>query len=431
MRVAIVSSGFLPVIDGVTVSLYERLKVLSGLGHEVLVLCPEYGSLEAVYPNWRAFVGEVLPGVRVVGLPSEPFMGVGFERNLSGRAREVVNRELAAFGPVLVHVDEPDRIFLGMLRAVGVDYAKGQGIPCVGFYHTNFIDYIEDFLPLPKSPVWKPFSRRVVAGVQWFSMLFIRPVFHAYDAVLVSSGAAQARLQALGVRNVVCDRYLGVDVDRFLAQQRSPDFFQKTYGIEGVGNKVTLTFLGRLTPDKGWQFTLRALRAWVKDPANAELKDQVAFIVAGEGPLRDEIAATLQKIGLAVHFLGRIAPGAVPALLKNSDVHVTTSEKETLGLTVLEAFAAGIPVVAPAAGGVATLVRDGKNGLLFAPQDVAGFGRVLSRLVRDGALREVMGQRGQQTVMAYRWEKVVGNLVKTWERQIALSKGDLPLSAKR
>ncbi|MEL6903695.1 MAG: hypothetical protein AAFP07_22400, partial [Cyanobacteria bacterium J06606_4] len=61
----------------------------------------------------------------------------------------------------------------------------------------------------------------------------------------------------------------------------------------------------------------------------------------------------------------------------------------------------------------------------------AGFGRVLSRLVRDGALREVMGQRGQQTVMAYRWEKVVGNLVKTWERQIALSKGDLPLSAKR
>ncbi|MEL6261463.1 MAG: glycosyltransferase [Cyanobacteria bacterium J06626_6] len=426
MRVAIVASGFLPVVDGVTVSLYERLKVLSGLGHEVLVLCPDYRVIEAVYPSWREYQGKILPGVQVVGLPSERFMGVEFERNLTVGARGQLYRELAEFGPDLVHVDEPDRIFLGMLQAVGVGYAREKRIACVGFYHTNFIDYIEDFLPLPKVAL----SKQVVRGMQWFSMLFIRPVFHAYDAVLVSSGVAQERLRQLGVRNVVCDRYLGVAVEAFENAQRESDYFRKAHGLKGIEDRLKITFLGRLTPDKGWRFTLRALTAWVADPANADWVRRVVLIVAGEGELRGEIAESLQGLGLTVHFLGRVAPEAVPALLKNSDIHVTASEKETLGLTVLEAFAAGIPVVAPAAGGVATLVRDGENGLLFASQSVAAFGQALSRLVVDGALREAMGQQGRQAVMAYRWESVVANLVKTWERQIARSNRDLRIHSK-
>ncbi|MGB3790404.1 MAG: glycosyltransferase, partial [Phormidesmis sp.] len=147
MKIAIISSGFLPVVDGVTVSLFQRVRALSKLGHQVLILCPDYQAVASVYPDWRDYQGEILPGVRVVNLPSEPFMGVEFERNLSGKANRLLNQELAAFEPDIVHVDEPDRIFLGLLKAPGVAYAKQHNIPCVGFYHTNFIDYIEDFLP--------------------------------------------------------------------------------------------------------------------------------------------------------------------------------------------------------------------------------------------------------------------------------------------
>lgn len=409
MKIAIISSGFLPVVDGVTVALYQRLRVLSELKHEVLVLCPDYAPVESVYPHWRDYLGEVLPGVRVVGLPSEPFMGVAFERNLSGKANRLLQRELAAFNPDIVHVDEPDRIFLGMLKAPGVAYARAKNVPCVGFYHTNFIDYIEDFLPLPGG---------AIAFLQWLSMLFIRPVFHAYDATLVSSLAAEDRLHRLKVCNVVCDRFLGVDLDTFEAQERQPDFFQTQYGIDGLENKVKLVFLGRLTPDKGWRFTLRALAAWAKE--NKQLADQVAILVAGDGEMKGEIAEGVRSLGLSAHLFGRIAPEAVPALLINSDVHVTASEKETLGLTVLEAFAAGIPVIAPNAGGVMTLIRDGENGLLFEPGSVVGFGRSLRQLVVNETMRQQMGQQGRQAVAPYDWSVVVGNLLNTWKAHIAL-----------
>ena len=411
MKIAIISSGFLPVVDGVTIALYQRSRILSQLNHQVLILCPDYGAIASTYPNWREYQGEVFLGVRVVNLPSESFMGVKFERNLSGKANRRLEQELEAFDPDLVHVDEPDRLFLGMLKAPGVEYARRKGIPCVGFYHTNFIDYIEDFLPLPGF---------LIRGLQWFSMLFIRPVFHAYDVILVSSPVAEQRLRSLGVRNVLGDRYLGVDVKAFQTPSRRADFFQTEYGISELQDKVKLVFLGRLTPDKGWQFTLRALANWVQQPENASLVGQIALIVAGDGELCTEIKAKLQATNLPVHLLGRIAPEAVPALLVNSDIHITASEKETLGLTVLEAFAAGIPVIAPDAGGVMTHLENGENGLLFEPQNVASFGKALSTLVADAEKRQRMGENGREAIAPYDWDKVVANLVNTWKTRIFL-----------
>ena len=411
MKVAIISSGFLPVVDGVTVTLYQRVQVLSQLGHQVIVLCPNYEAIESVYPNWRNYQGEVLPGVRVVNLPSESFMGVKFERNMSGRANKQLQQELEAFEPDIVHVDEPDRLFLGLHKAPGVAYAKRKGIPCVGFYHTNFIDYIEDFLPLPTF---------FIRGLQWFSMLFIRPVFHAYDAILVSSPMAEKRLHELGVRNVLCDRFLGVDVKTFQSQQKSPNFFQTEFDISGLQDKVKLVFLGRLTPDKGWKFTLQAISDWARQPENAQLTKQIAIIVAGEGELRTDIKTELQAANLPAYLLGRIAPEAVPALLANSDIHITASEKETLGLTVLEAFAAGIPAIAPNAGGVTTHIQDGENGLLFEPQNIDSFGNALSALVGDVEKRQRMGANGQKAIAPYDWDEVVANLVNTWKTRIFL-----------
>lgn len=409
MKIAIISSGFFPVVDGVTVALYQRLRVLSRLGYQVLVLCPDYGSLEALYPGWREFQGDILPGVRVVNLPSEPFMGVEFERNMSRQARHLLHQELVAFGPKLIHVDEPDRLFLGLRQAPGVAYAREHGIPCVGFYHTNFIDYIEDFVPLPGA---------LIAVMQWAAMLVIRPVFNAYDAILVSSPVTQARVQQLGLRHVVCDRLLGVNLTKFKCLQRQPDFFKTQYQIDVPGDAIILTFVGRLTPDKGWRFTLKAFADWVKRSNSEDWIQRVVLMIAGDGELRDEVYQGLQTSGLQVHMLGRIAPNAVPALLVNSDLHVTTSEKETLGLTVMEAFAAGIPVLAPDAGGVTTLMRPEQNGLLFQPQDTVSFGQSLTRLLADQAWREHLGQQGQQDMAEYSWDVVVNKLLNIWQQEI-------------
>ncbi|MEO0739828.1 MAG: glycosyltransferase [Cyanobacteria bacterium J06649_12] len=424
MRIAIIASGFRPVVDGVTVALYHRLRLLSQWGHEILLLCPDYEPLATLYPRWRDYLGEIFPGVQVMRLPSEPFMGVAFERNLSRQAQKPLQQALAEFEPTLIHVDEPDRIFLGLLKAPGVAYARAHGIPCVGFYHTNFIDYLEDYLvealPLLNAQgVGRRLKRPAVAIAQWFSMLFIRPVFHAYDVILVSCAATQTRLEQLRVRNLYPGQFLGVDASAFDQVTRHSDFFERVYALPDISSKLTLMFLGRLTPDKGWHFTLRALADWVHHPSNAPLLDQVVVIVAGDGAMRDVIQSTLKDLGLRAYFLGRIAPEAVPALLVNSDIHITTSEKETLGLTVLEALCAGIPAIAPRAGGVVTHIQDGTNGRLYAPQSSKSFGQALSELVTDAPKRRQMGERGKQAAARYDWKTAVQTLLNTWQTQIA------------
>jgi len=423
MKIAIIASGFRPVVDGVTVALTHRLRLLSQWGHEVLLLCPDYEPIAELYPQWRDYLGEVFPGVQVVRLPSEPFMGVAFERNLSHRAQQPLQQALADFEPELIHVDEPDRIVLGLLKAPGAAYAKAQGIPCVGFYHTNFIDYIEDYLVealplLDNQGMGHRIKKPAVAIAQWFSMLFIRPVFHAYDSILVSCEPTQARLKQLRIRNLHQGQFLGVEVSTFQQAVRQSNFFEQNYDLPNMASKIKLTFLGRLTPDKGWHFTLRALSDWVRHPANIAWLDKIVIVVAGDGVLRSLIASTMEELELNAYFLGRIAPEAVPALLVNSDIHITTSEKETLGLTVLEALCAGIPAIAPRAGGVVTHIQNGHNGLLYEPQNSKSFGQALTALVSNPTKREQMGKRGQQRAAHYRWETAVQNLLNTWQAQI-------------
>ncbi|NEP08256.1 MAG: glycosyltransferase family 4 protein, partial [Okeania sp. SIO4D6] len=143
-----------------------------------------------------------------------------------------------------------------------------------------------------------------------------------------------------------------------------------------------------------------------------------AIIIVGDGPMRDEISNRLTKLTKNVYLLGRVPPENIPNILKNSDFHVTASEKETRGLTVLEAFAAGIPVVAPQAGGVMENIQDGWNGLLFKPRNQENFCEKLKLLIEDSNLRIQMGINAKESVVKYSWDNAVANLVKIWQEQI-------------
>lgn len=116
MKIAIITSGFLPVVDGVTVADFNRMKKLSQWGHQVRVFCPDYSSLASVYPNWQDYTGEILPNIEVVNLPSDAFMGLDFERNVSWRARPYLMQSLEEFQPDILHVDEPERLSVGLLQ---------------------------------------------------------------------------------------------------------------------------------------------------------------------------------------------------------------------------------------------------------------------------------------------------------------------------
>jgi glycosyltransferase involved in cell wall biosynthesis len=409
MKIAIIASGFLPVIDGVTVSGWQRLRKLSEWGHQVLFFCPDYSALKTVYPDWENYTGEILPGVRVVSLTSNGLMGLGFDRNVAFSSYPVLLKELQTFQPDIIHVDEPERLFLGFLRVPGVGYAKSVNIPCISFYRTNFIEYVDDFFSLPS------FVNSIIKII--FRRIFIF-IYSSYNATLVSSRVTYEKVAKMGFGNVEYANLLGFDVDGFQPALREANFFDARYQKSNLDSKIKLIFLGRLTPDKGWKFTIDALSC-LRQIIDIQ---EVAIIVAGDGPMRNEILVRLDELGYAAHFLGRIAPNQVPSLLANCEIHVTTSEKETRGLTVLEAFAAGIPVLAPRKGGVIENIQDGKNGFLYNPGDQTDFLKKLKCLIHDQALRGEMGKNGRESVLNYSWDYTVKNLVEIWENQIEVQK---------
>lgn len=406
MKIAIISSGFLPLVDGVTVTLLNRLHKLSQNGHQVLLFCPDYSPLEKVYLDWKDYTGNILPGVRVVNLSSESFMGLDFERNVTGKSYQIVLQELQKFQPDIIHVDEPERLFTGFMRIPGVDFAKRARIPCVSFFHTNLLEYGKDYFSTPSvvDAIIKAVLKRPLT---W--------IYNSYDITLVASSVTHKKLSKMGIHNLVKGDLLGFDAARFHPELREERFFEKKYGLLDITQKVKLIFLGRLTPDKGWRFTMNTFSKFAQDVNFGN----IALIIAGDGSMRDEITKRLGNLTPNVYLLGRIHPNDVPALLANSDIHVTNSEKETRGLTVLEASAAGIPVIAPRAGGLTDSIQDGCNGFLFNPQNQDDFVKKLKLLIDNPTLRQTMGAKGREYVARYSWDNAIENLLKIWEEQIA------------
>ncbi|OKH26160.1 glycosyl transferase family 1 [Hydrococcus rivularis NIES-593] len=406
MKIAIISSGFFPVVDGVTVTLINRIYRLSKDGHQVLLLCPDYSSLEKIYPNWRKYTGNILPGVKVINLPSNSLMGLNFERNVTKQSYQIVLEKLHEFQPDIIHVDEPERLFVGFLKTPGVDFAKKNHLPCISFFHTNFLEYGKDYF---STPAWLDII------LKWIFQLPLAWIYNQYDATLVSSSITAQKLSRMGIKNVVRGSFLGIDLAQFNRDLRREQFFEDRYNISDIAQKVKLVFLGRLTPDKGWKFTINA---WFEMANKVDFKN-IAVIIAGDGSMRDEIAKQLGKLTPNLYFLGRIPHEDVPALLVNCDIHITTSEKETKGLTILEAFAAGIPAIAPRAGGISDSIQDGWNGFLYEPQNCDDFTKKLKQLIDDPNLRKIMGARGRDYIVEYSWDNAVKNLLQIWEEKIA------------
>jgi len=402
MKIAIITSGCLPGLDGVTIVVRERCRRLSAWGHQVLLIGPDYQPVAKYFPDWQKYVGEIEPGVVCVSVPCGAFFGVEWERNPYPSSHPALERHLDAFRPDVIHVDEPERLAFGYLRRPGLSYARRHGIPALAFYHTNFIDYAPDFLGILPHPVVRAVQHAAKPALSW--------VYNAYAATFVSSAVTADRLARQGFRNLVAGVFNGVDTRAFAPRERDPGFFANTYGLRNVDDRVKLLFVGRLTPDKGWAFTNRVIPAL----ANAVGCERLAVIIAGGGELEDQIRAELGAHLDSVHLLGRVAPGNMAALYGHSDVHVSSSRKETLGLTAIEAFASGIPVVAPRAGGFLDTVRHGENGFLFQPEDIQDFIRLMQPLIESADLRRRIGARAVEGVLGFDWDRTIGN----WFREL-------------
>jgi hypothetical protein len=126
MKIALISSTFLPIHDGVSLTIFERLKKLSETGHSVLFLVSSYAEIAHVYPNWSDYIGNIFPRVKVVALPSKGWMGIEQERNPQRQSLSIINEALVDFKPEIIQVEEPERLWSTLFTLPGLSYAKEQ-----------------------------------------------------------------------------------------------------------------------------------------------------------------------------------------------------------------------------------------------------------------------------------------------------------------
>lgn len=184
--------------------------------------------------------------------------------------------------------------------------------------------------------------------------------------------------------------YNGVDIHELdtLAEQRPTGaVFQR------APDEVLLLFVGRLVPQKGLSDLIQSL---------AMLPDDIPWRLAivGDGPLKTALLDQTRNSGLdaRVDFLGARSWSDVPGILSASDVFVHPSRWEGLGLSIVEASACRLPVVATNVGGIPEVVENGVSGTLVEPGDTEALCSAITELVQNRDLRREMGEAGRQIV---------------------------------
>lgn len=225
-----------------------------------------------------------------------------------------------------------------------------------------------------------------------------------------ASAAAVAAADAVLCFNAVdaeCLRPLLADPGRLVGLK--PFLDAAPFAAAGrPGTRAALAGRLGLDADRPWLIAVAMMRRGDKlasfrvlGRALARIADRPwALLVAGDGPARAEVESALEPLGPRVRYLGRQAPAALPDLYGAADLCVWPAMREAYGMALLEAQAAGLPVVAGFGVGVEAVVVDGVTGLLTPTGDAAAFAAAVERLLASPRQRAAMGRAAQRQIEA-------------------------------
>ncbi len=202
--------------------------------------------------------------------------------------------------------------------------------------------------------------------------------------------------------------FSGIDLSPYTQAVERRASTREALGIDA--DEFVIGAVGRLEPVKGFAYFVEAARA------TAGSVPESRFILVGDGSLADSLRAQAADLGDRFRFLG--LRHDVPDLMAAFDLCVVPSLNEGMGRVVLEAGAAGVPVVASRVGGIPEIVRDGDTGILVPPQRSGAIVEAALRLHGDPALRLRMSEAARSLTAAYGLEQMVRRIEDLYERLI-------------
>jgi glycosyltransferase involved in cell wall biosynthesis len=367
----LLTDGYRPGVNGVIrfISLHKR--TLEELGHEVFVF------------TWgREDPGDEDGVLRSFGLPFvKPgyYVGLGYDRDAVSVMRTLD----------LLHANQPVLSGIMALR-----YGRRYDLPLVLSCHTRY-----DLLGTMRLPVLPLSAYRAV----------LRPVLRwcadQFDVVTAPTPEAMRVMKNLGVSSPMEVVPYGVE----LARCREPATRLKREELGLPTSAPLALFVGRLAPEKNVRFLLKAL-------ARPELANAYLLIV-GDGDERQSLEELASEMDLEarVRFVGQVPPADVPAYANLANLFVTASRIEMLPIAVIEALAAGLPIVGLDVYWIRHVVQPNVNGLL-ADCKMESFAQAWAELLHNEALRRRLAEGARATGEQYDVQRTTAQMVAHYEQ---------------
>ena len=370
MRIGIFSEAWEPYISGLVTSEVMLKNALEKLGHEVYV----------VTANLESFTYEYDEKKRVYKIPGIP-TGI-YDSRLTGIYPIKAIQKIKSWDLDVIH--SQSEFAIGTFARI---FAKQYDIPIVHTYHTMYEDYIHY---ITKGYFDGP-SKKIVEYLTKFYCdttidELIVPTRKTYD-LFKEKYKYERNVHIIPT---------GIEIDRFYKEKIALNKINNKKTELGItSDDLVILFVGRVASEKSIDFLINNHSDLLKKNKNAKL------LIVGDGPDLEEYKklAKKQKIENRVIFTGKVPWEDIPIYYALSDIFVTASHTETQGLTVVEAMAASIPVVALDDESFRNTVVDGLTGYLF--KNKIEYINRMNELILDKQKRINMGNQGRINSEAY------------------------------
>jgi glycosyltransferase involved in cell wall biosynthesis len=363
LRVALITSSYNFIADGVALTLNRLVGYLEKQGVEVLVFAPV--GPQAAF----AHQGTLVP------VPSFPLPGRPEYRLALGMPGHV-RRQLLDFRPDVIHIAVPD-----LLGHAALALAKAHGIPAVASYHTRYETYLRHY--------W------YLAPLEKLLKHILRRFYGLCREVYVPSQSVRDALLADGLKDNFRPWPRGIDMERFTPGKRSAAW-RAEFGIGP--DELVILHVSRLVREKRLDTLTKALN---------RIAVPHRVVIVGDGPDREY---TVRELPHAV-FTGFLEGEALARAYASSDIFVFPSDSESFGNVTLEAMASGLACVCADATGSRSLVVAGETGLLAPADDADGFARHITALAGDANLRQRMGEAARKRAAGFSWEETLAKML--------------------
>lgn len=394
IRIVMFTNTYLPFVGGVANSVHRLKTGLERQGHEVLVIAPAYDHQCDEQGVTRV---PTLFGKSGIFQAANPFHLPTW-------------RAVSDFKPDVIHIHHP--YWLGSL---GLHLARRLKVPAIFTYHTRLEQFSHAVLFIGV------LFRNVIA--HWL----VRRFANKCAEIIVPTPITRDYIRLIGVDRPVHVHPTGVEIEDY--QSADPEQLARLASRYNPDERDILITVSRLSREKNLDFLIAAMQ---------ELKAREAppfrLLIIGEGKEHAPLAEVIRDRGLSaeVQLVGAVPPDEIPQYLGMADLFVFASVSETQGMVVLEAMAAGLPVVAVNATGVDAFVQSRLTGML-TDKNVAAWTDAVHSLLTNRAERRAMGRAALEMARQHSVAQFSTDIAKVYLTAISArssSKSD-KASAKR